>query len=210
MSNAAQNVTVKNKIEKAGFEFSKVWLGMEANVADIKNENLQAWKEGNTISVSLKRIDPETNAEDKAFTPLTYEINSSGITFQPTNTGIDRDKYTLTKSVKGNIITFTLPNVLDAVNSNSKPYIYYAVETAAGTGMFTTYYGKIENDSVKIEEASQRAENGEVIINQEVVTIELPATGGMGTGVFGLLGAMLTLGAGLLLWRRRKTIEGKR
>ena len=36
--------------------------------------------------------------------------------------------------------------------------------------------------------------------------VELPSTGGPGTRLFMILGSMLSLGAGLLLWRRRRTI----
>ena len=36
--------------------------------------------------------------------------------------------------------------------------------------------------------------------------VELPSTGGPGTRFFMILGSMLSLGAGLLLWRRRRTI----
>ena len=35
---------------------------------------------------------------------------------------------------------------------------------------------------------------------------ELPHTGGVGTRLFTIIGSMLTLGAGLLLWRRRSLI----
>ena len=35
--------------------------------------------------------------------------------------------------------------------------------------------------------------------------VELPATGGPGTRLFTILGSILILGAGILLWRRRRT-----
>ncbi|MBQ1302760.1 MAG: LPXTG cell wall anchor domain-containing protein, partial [Firmicutes bacterium] len=34
---------------------------------------------------------------------------------------------------------------------------------------------------------------------------ELPSTGGPGTHLFTIFGSILILGAGILLWRRRKT-----
>ena len=34
----------------------------------------------------------------------------------------------------------------------------------------------------------------------------LPHTGGPGTGIFTILGSLLMVGAGLLLWRKRRTI----
>ena len=36
--------------------------------------------------------------------------------------------------------------------------------------------------------------------------VELPSTGGPGTRLFAILGGILTLGAGVLLWRRRSLI----
>ena len=208
--NAAQNVTVKNKIEKAGFEFSKVWLGMSASIDAIKAEDIQAWKEDNTISVSLKRIDPATNLEDTSFAALTYEINSTDSEFLPTNddmTADEKSKYPLTKSVKGNITTFTLPKELDAFNSDFKPYIYYVEETAAGTGSFATYYGELTDDGVKKKNGSLSAQNGEAIINQESSGYELPATGGPGVNTIYRLGVMLIAlaCAGLFMKRRRKS-----
>ena len=42
------------------------------------------------------------------------------------------------------------------------------------------------------------------VINQ--CGMELPATGGPGTRIFTILGSILILGAGVLLWRRRRLI----
>ncbi|MDY6335039.1 MAG: LPXTG cell wall anchor domain-containing protein [Lachnospiraceae bacterium] len=50
------------------------------------------------------------------------------------------------------------------------------------------------------------AGNGEVIINQETGGYELPSTGGPGTRLFTILGSILILLSGTLLWRRRRWV----
>ena len=44
------------------------------------------------------------------------------------------------------------------------------------------------------------------INNQSIATYELPSTGGPGTRLFTILGSILILGAGVLLWRRRRLV----
>ena len=52
--------------------------------------------------------------------------------------------------------------------------------------------------------ASQVGDGGTIKNNQ--IGRELPSTGGMGTSLYTLLGSIMILGAGFLLWRRRRTI----
>ena len=51
-----------------------------------------------------------------------------------------------------------------------------------------------------------RAVDGKAIINTLEGGYELPSTGGPGTRIFTILGSVLILGAGVLLWGRRRLI----
>ncbi|MBQ9662331.1 MAG: LPXTG cell wall anchor domain-containing protein [Oscillospiraceae bacterium] len=51
-----------------------------------------------------------------------------------------------------------------------------------------------------------KATDGQQIINTPEGGYELPSTGGHGTRFFTILGSILILGAGVLLWRRRRLV----
>ena len=50
------------------------------------------------------------------------------------------------------------------------------------------------------------AENGYQLIVVNDAGVELPSTGGPGTGLFMVLGSVLAAGAALLLWKRREIL----
>ena len=69
---------------------------------------------------------------------------------------------------------------------------------------------KAEGESVDFEPAHAAAETQSA--TNATFTVEntpgaaLPSTGGPGTRLFTILGSILIAGAGILLWRRRRTI----
>ena len=205
-SNTSHQVTVKNKLVPKAVSFSKVWLSMTANVNDIKSTDLQAWLEGKTISVTLKRSLDGT--EDTGFA-YTYEIDDGMGPFQPTDAGLsdeEKAKYQLTKTTDGNVTTFTTGAALDTIDiATGKTYTYYFTETGITDGTYTTTYGKDTEDGFQMTNGAQFAQDRGVIINQESAGYELPATGGPGTTLYNAIGAaLLLLGTAWLLLRRRR------
>lgn len=81
-------------------------------------------------------------------------------------------------------------------------YMYYVVEEKV-SGYKDPSYG---DSSGMISVNAKNAGNGGFIINTPEDAVELPETGGVGTTVFYILGALLVLGAGALLaaGRRRR------
>ena len=191
---------------KVGFAFSKAWLGMNANVNSIQSTDLEVWDSAKAISVVVKRIDPDNPADN--FT-LTYDIGSGDGPFQPKENTLsveEKTTYQLVKNTDGNITTFNMGKVLEGTNSNGKPYTYYVEETMASGGTYVTYYGILSEGTVTYRPDYSHAGDGDIIINLESCGYELPSTGGPGTRLFTILGSILILGAGVLLWRRRRTI----
>jgi len=100
--------------------------------------------------------------------------------------------------------------VLEAVyveGTEEKAYVYTVKETNSPTDYAAKHYGKKESDAWKYkQDMVNGAGNGEVIINQETGGYELPSTGGPGTRLFTILGSILILLSGTLLWRRRRWV----
>jgi LPXTG-motif cell wall-anchored protein len=76
----------------------------------------------------------------------------------------------------------------------------YCIENAETT--FTISNGQVTDSSLEPEAGSQ--EIAFEIPNTPGAA--LPNTGGPGTRIFTILGSILILGAGVLLWRRRRLI----
>jgi LPXTG-motif cell wall-anchored protein len=96
--------------------------------------------------------------------------------------------------------------------------IYLLTETDPPAGcviMTRDIYFKVENGAVTLTDAAGDAKtypgislenNNTTIVVQNPHGGMLPSTGGPGTGLFTILGSLLTAGAGWMLWRRRKLI----
>ena len=200
-------ITVTNKKdEELGFSFSKVWLTENTILDAIITDNLQDWADGNTISVTIRRVAEDAQEPDASFT-LSYIIGSGAGPFKPNNEGMseeDKTKYQLTKTVSGKITTFTMAKVLENEDQSGKAYTYYVEEgSASGSTFYNTYYGSISEGSVSRTPGAGHADDGEVIINLEYCGYELPNTGGPGTEAYLALGALMAVGAGAVLIRRK-------
>ena len=72
-----------------------------------------------------------------------------------------------------------------------------------------SYQFTVKNESDPAEASSTYliGEDGKLTINNTTIySVALPYTGGPGTRLFTILGSILILGAGALLWRRRRFI----
>lgn len=97
---------------------------------------------------------------------------------------------------------------------------YYLVETSAPAGYTLlaepveitvkkddVQYKQIANNlSISKEGVSGNNEDGYTLTVTNNAGIELPSTGGPGTRLFTILGSIMLLGAGLLLWRRQRLV----
>lgn len=83
------------------------------------------------------------------------------------------------------------------------PYEYtYYVSEATADGYQPPKYFAADGNQVM---GAQRIGDGGTICNDQIGYV-LPSTGGPGIGLFTILGSILILGAGILLWRRRRLI----
>ena len=105
----------------------------------------------------------------------------------------------------GRYYTFTIKDLPYRDASDKKLYRYYVTEETVD-GFWDPLYGFMDNDGeLHTIPNGSKAEDGQYIINN-IAGVALPNTGGPGTRLFTILGSILILGAGVLLWRRRRLI----
>jgi LPXTG-motif cell wall-anchored protein len=188
------------------FEFNKIWLPMTANLNSFTASDQQTWPTGAEITVEITRSN-DTNFK------LTYKLNGTATEFEPetiVGTALTKEQLKLVKTGDKDY-NFKLESaVLEAVyveGTEEKAYVYTVKETNSPTDYAAKHYGKKESDAWKYkQDMVNGAGNGEVIINQETGGYELPSTGGPGTRLFTILGSILILLSGTLLWRRRRWV----
>lgn len=140
---------------------------------------------------------------------LNYVLDGDPGPFEPVNPDMEEEEknlYQLVKQMNGKISAFAMSQVLEADDGEGHAYTYYLEETSAGPMPYSTYYGGAEEGTLKVKDGAQHAENGEIIFNLAFAGIELPATGGSGTGWLHMMGAGLTglALAGFMRSRRRR------
>ena len=164
------------------FKFTKVWKRADGAGND-------EWVKNITVTLHRKAGTVLDTAFEREFTfgTETDGTTDDGITW--VRTGNAADGY-----------TFTFSN-LTAADSEGVVYIYTVTENELAD-YNTSYAGSDQQILVNAEEATA----GGCIVNTPEDAVELPATGGVGTTVFYVLGALLVLGAGALLaaGRRRR------
>ena len=171
------------------FEFSKIW----------KDDGSQptTWPTGATITVTLNAYtDTSQKAIDDVQVTLSAEGSAAGVT----------PAWTATISTDGKKTTFKVEG-LAKYSSDGKELHYYVTETQVD-GYKAPAYATSEGSGLVFTGSDDvpKAINGQQIINTPEGGYELPSTGGPGTRLFTILGSILILGAGVLLWRRRRLI----
>ena len=175
---AAQSGNNITNTETKAFEFTKIWK-------DMGNQTIP-WPENLNIEITMNA---RTDESEKALADVK-------VTLDPLNLP---QGWTVT--TKDDKTTFHTTG-LDAVTENGKELTYYVVESKINGYQDPSYAMQDGNPIVNRKEAR----NGEQIINRPEEAVSLPSTGGFGTRIFSILGSILILGAGVLLWRRRRTI----
>ena len=170
--------------ETKDFEFTKIWR-------DISQQDVE-WPEGKQITVTFNA---SVEGKEKA-------LEDQRLTFSPSTCP---EGWTKEISADGNKTTFKISG-LAAKDADGKELTYYVTETQVDGYKAPSYATSEGNGLVFTGSDVPKATNGQQIINTPVEGYELPSTGGPGTRLFTILGSILILGAGVLLWRRRKLI----
>ena len=213
--NATAKATFTNdKTPMTSFNFNKIWLGPTGNVAT--PTSYQDWQDD--ITVTIKRKAGASGAEDNNFV-LKYTISKSEDTFTATSdtteSKLPNGEGNLTDlklygSSTSNVFNFELPeeSLRKYAEAGTTEWVYYVVEDEVP--LYVTSYGTsttVESTTTySVIDGAKDAKDGGVIVNQTFGGYELPSTGGPGTRLYTILGSILILGAGVLLWRRRRTI----
>ncbi len=115
------------------------------------------------------------------------------------------------KGIQQGTYSFTETEAPKGYNKLTAPVSVDAVKTGSTTTSVTTYF---DADGNKVDEHVDTGFDVLVSINDLAATpvvvvnktgTELPSTGGIGTTIFYILGAILVLGAGIVLVTRRRT-----
>ena len=127
----------------------------------------------------------------------TVEFDANGAT---ETTPKPKRKLTVTMEGGKKKYNFKIENL--AFASEYGKYTYFAEET---NPQLVGYLAPSYTNTSASTGANAAYESG-TIINKQEGSYELPSTGGSGTRLFTILGSILILGAGALLWRRRKLV----
>ena len=124
------------------------------------------------------------------------------------------DGVIIVKGVKTGRYTITEFKAPDGYNKLTAPVTVEAVKTSSTTTSKTVYLdekGDPTNETTAIE---VKVENNDIAATAVVVVnkagTELPSTGGMGTTLFYVLGAVLVVGAGVLLITKKRMSDANR
>ena len=169
------------------FEFSKIWK-------DIGNQPV-AWPTGATITVTMNAYtETSQKAIDDVQVTLSAEGSAAGVT----------PVWTATTNADGTVTAFKvegLPKYQDG-----KELHYYVIEAQVSGYKTPSYATSDGNGLIFTGSDVPKATDGQQIINTPEGGYELPSTGGPGTRLFTILGSILVMIAGVLLWRRRRLI----
>ena len=181
-----------------------------------------------TYAIALKKVDNKGNALDKAVFEFPFYVKSAadttdgayiyagenageGLTNQITTPA---DGVIIVKGVKTGSYEIKEVTAPAGYNKLTAPVTVQAVQTG-NTSTHTTVYldkdGKVVNESAKVTEVKVDIDNiaatAVVVVNK--AGTELPSTGGMGTTVFYVLGAVLVVGAGVLLVTKKRMSQSE-
>ena len=177
------------------FEFGKQWI-------DIDQQEIE-WDRDIQVTVSRNKADGN---KDDSFS-LVYSItkseveNAAGSPVEFTADGADETtpklKLTITTEAGKKKYNFKIEELAYSSETDGQ-YTYYAEETNLQlAGYLAPSYWNTSAPT-----GCTAAYDKGIIINKQEGGYELPHTGGPGTRIFTILGSILILGAGALLWRR--------
>ena len=179
--------------ELTDFTFYKVW----------HNETSQkvAWGDITSITVTVGRKAGDNADENFSFI---YDVSKEAFTEAGTSVNGNKEgaptlKAILVPAEESDTVPqykFYMEN-LPKKNDSGTDYVYFVTEQQVD-GYAEPNYAVSQKDGV--------AYNKGIIINKPLNAVALPSTGGPGTRLFTILGSILILGAGVLLWRRRRLI----
>ena len=188
-----------NTQQYTDFEFSKQWIDISQNEID--------WDQNIKVTVSRNKGNTE-GGQDGNFS-LVYEITKDAVENAVSgtaefSTGTDADpklKLTITTEGDKKKYNFKIEGLAYSSETDGK-YTYYVKETNSQLeGYLAPSYWNTGAPT-----GGMAAYDDGIIINKQEGGYELPSTGGPGTRLFTILGSILILGAGVLLWRRRRLI----
>ena len=173
--------------ETTDFEFSKIWNDIGSNPT--------TWPEGATITVTMNAYtETSQKAVDDVQVTLSAEGSAAGVT----------PAWTATLNADETVTTFKVEGL--SKYQDGKELHYYVTETQVN-GYKAPSYATTEGNSLVFTGSDvPKATDGQQIINTPVGGYELPSTGGPGTRLFTILGSILILLSGTLLWRRRRWV----
>ena len=164
------------------------------------------------VSIGIQKTDDHGNSIEEAVFKL---VNGSEIvSISASGDGVIVHAVNTNESVTIKDNTFTVPKggvIIDGIpSSNNK---YKIVEVSSPPGFIIN-----DNEPVEFEVKAGRltethktgvsfSSTGNVFTIPNTPGAALPNTGGPGTRLFTILGSILILGAGVLLWRRRRLIK---
>ena len=189
--------TITNTKKNTDIEFGKQWI-------NISQQEIE-WDQDIQVTVSRNKGD---GTKDAAFS-LAYNIAKTSVNgatggTAEFSTGTETDpklKLTITTESGTKKYSFKIENLAYSRETDGK-YTYYVEETNSQlTGYLAPSY-----TNTSAPTGATAAYDGGTIINKQEGGYVLPSTGGPGTRLFTVLGSILILGAGVLLWRRRRTI----
>ena len=181
-----------------------------------------------TYAIALKKVNnkgvalPGAVFEFPFYVKSTADATDGAYIYAGTNPGEDLTNQITTpesgvivvKGVKSGSYKITEFKAPDGYNKLTAPVTVEAVKTGE-TSTHTTVYldedGKVVNEDTKVIEVkvdiNTIAATAVVVLNK--AGTELPSTGGMGTTIFYVLGAVLVVGAGVLLVTKKRMSQSE-
>ena len=107
-------------------------------------------------------------------------------------------------TLNGTIKVLSIP--IEGIKIAGLPNGTYTLKEEIAPDGYVITGGEIEFTAADGSIGEEDAENGFTFVVENEPGAALPSTGGPGTRLFTILGSILILGAGILLWRRRRLI----
>jgi LPXTG-motif cell wall-anchored protein len=176
------------------FTFYKVWHDVESHKVP--------WGDVESLTVTVGRKlsgGDEDSSFSYTYTVLRNAFTESGTDITASDSSAEAPKLKailVPAKEEGGVpqYKFYMEN-LEKANASGTDYIYLVRETQV-PGYLEPNYGNSQENGFAVN-------NGE-IINKPYNSVELPYTGGPGTGIFTFLGILLIATAGVLLLRRKR------